>query len=177
MNRSQNNDGDTPVDFISSDILRNYSDQAYGSRSFEGNDDQTQISWRNIGLLAAYVFQHVTGICVMLGPMDNEPKQRKTIVQRKQTKLTEITQPKVVKESPKDEKSEIDKNMASIFNILQKQTQCRLKNLFLNRISFSQIVENIFALSFLVKDGIVEINVDENGKHFVVEKMLPKLQK
>ena len=70
----------------------------------EGNDDQTQISWRNIGLLATSIFQHVAGICTMLGPMDNEPKQRNVIVQRKQIKPTESTRPEVVKESPEDEK-------------------------------------------------------------------------
>ena len=45
----------------------------------------------DIGLFAAFVFQHVAGICTMLGPMDNEPKQRKAIVQRKKIKPTEST--------------------------------------------------------------------------------------
>lgn len=84
----------------------------------EGIDDQTQISWRNIGILAASIFQHVARIFTMLGPMDNEPKQRKDIVQRKQTKSTKSTRPKAVKESLEDEKSETNKNMAGIFNVL-----------------------------------------------------------
>lgn len=46
--------------------------------------------------------------------------------------------------------------------------------MFLNRIPFSQIVESIIALSFIVKDGRVEINIDENGKYFVVPKNSPR---
>jgi len=77
VNILHNSNGATPIDFISSNILRNYGDQAYGSRSLEGNDDQTQISWRNLGLLISYVFHDAAGICTMLGSMDNEPKQKK----------------------------------------------------------------------------------------------------
>ena len=87
----------------------------------------------------------------MLGPMDNEPKQRKAIVQRKQTKSTESTRLEALKESPEYEKSETDENMARIFNIFRKQKKAILENLVLNRISFSHTVGNIFSLSFLVR--------------------------
>lgn len=65
------------------------------------------------------------------------------------------------------EKTDTDKNMATMFNILRRTKRARLENLIINRKSFAQTVENLFSLSFLVKDGRAEISLDENRLHYV----------
>ncbi|XP_020970263.1 non-structural maintenance of chromosomes element 4 homolog B-like [Arachis ipaensis] len=69
---------------------------------------------------------------------------------------------------PREVEADIDKNMLTMFNILRKNSVVKLENLILNRNSFAQTVENLFTLSFLVKDERDEIKVNEAGSQLVV---------
>lgn len=74
-----------------------------------------------------------------------------------------------VEDNGSEVKTDTDKNMGIMFGILRRNKTVKLEHLILNRKSFAQTVENLFALSFLVKDGRAEITIDKNGSHFVCE--------
>ncbi|GMH18731.1 hypothetical protein Nepgr_020572 [Nepenthes gracilis] len=123
-------------------------------------------------LLRDWGQQGGTGCCTMLGPMNTELKQRKSFVRRKHVRPTESERPEEVNEN-QEERTDTDKNMATMFDILRKHRRVRLENLILNRHSFAQTVENLFALSFLVKDGRAEIIVNNKGHHLVSPRNAP----
>ncbi|KAK7343224.1 hypothetical protein VNO77_11808 [Canavalia gladiata] len=160
--RSLTNEGVTPSHFVTS-LLKHYA-----------QGPQNSINWNKLGLAVSPIFLSVHGSSTMLGPMDNELKQRKTGVPRKRAPPpTATSRPQQLDEAVGEEKTDTDKNMSTMFGVLRERKRVRLENLIFNRTSFAQTVENLFALSFLVKDGRAEISLDENRSHYVSPKNAP----
>ncbi|XP_038879818.1 non-structural maintenance of chromosomes element 4 homolog A isoform X2 [Benincasa hispida] len=169
--RSQSNEGVTPSDFVSC-LLREFADINSSMKSEE--HDLVSVSWKDIGLSVSSIFMNGHGCRTMLGPMSNQLKQRKTNnVSRKRSRPTESSRPAEVEDTGSEAKTDTDKNMGIMFGILRRNKTVKLEHLILNRKSFAQTVENLFALSFLVKDGRAEITIDKNGSHFVSPKNAP----
>ncbi|GAA0161489.1 hypothetical protein LIER_17791 [Lithospermum erythrorhizon] len=168
--KAHSSDGITPSDFISC-LLKDFGERAGLSNNID--EERNSVRWRDIGRAVSNVFPSAFGCFTMVGPLDTELKQRKPVVHKKRTKESEKARPEELDDSVAEEKTDTDKNMATMFGILRKNRNVRLENLILNRNSFAQTVENLFALSFLVKDGRAEIEVDDKGCHFVVPKNAP----
>ncbi|KAG6411452.1 hypothetical protein SASPL_129534 [Salvia splendens] len=167
--KAYNSDGLTPSEFVSC-ILRDFGKEG-GPCSYR-NELRSSIRWEDIGEAVSVVFRSAPGCRTMIGPMNNELKRRKTVLRRMRAKPARNIRPEELDEKDHD-KTTTDKNMATIFNILRKNRKAKLENLMLNRKSFAQTVENLFALSFLIKDGRTEISVDDSGRHLVSPKNAP----
>ncbi|KAB1668824.1 hypothetical protein ES319_1Z104800v1 [Gossypium barbadense] len=162
--KATNGDGITISDFVDS-LVRDFAKQS--SRQ----DGRTLIDWKKIGIEFSDASRSSRGCRTMIGPMDTQMKQRKA--RRKRARLVENEQPAEVDDTDIKKKTNTDINMATMFDILRKHRIVRLEQLVLNRNSFAQTVENIFALSFLVKDGRADIKLDEKGIHLVSPKNAP----
>ncbi|XP_010461946.1 PREDICTED: non-structural maintenance of chromosomes element 4 homolog A-like [Camelina sativa] len=168
--KSQSSHGVSPAEFVNALI------SGFGQGSLEVDADETaQVSmkWKDLGVAVCSTVLVSCGCSTMLGPMDTELKQKKRAANRKRTKLGEGVRPDEVDDTQSEEKTDTDKNMAIMFTILGRKKRVRLENLVLNRWSFAQTVENLFALSFLAKDGRVEIIVDKSGSHFALPRNGP----
>ncbi|KAG2328483.1 hypothetical protein Bca4012_037439 [Brassica carinata] len=168
--KSHSANGVSPAEFVNALV------NGFGQASLVVDGDETapvSLKWKELGLAVCATVFVSCGCSTMLGPMDTELKERKRAVYRKRTKLGEGVRPEEVDDTQSEEKTDTDKNMAIMFNILRQKKRPRLENLVLNRRSFAQTVENLFALSFLAKDGRVEIIVDKNGSHFALPRNAP----
>ncbi|KAI4300698.1 hypothetical protein L6164_034044 [Bauhinia variegata] len=170
--KALNNNGLTPSDFVLF-IVKEFGEQR-GSVS-RTEDCRNSVVWKDIGVAVSHAFKGGPGCCTMIGPMDIEIK-RKAVAQRKNVGVGPSANSAVAR--PEDlgsteERTDTDKHMLIMFNILRKNRAVKLENLVLNRNSFAQTVENLFALSFLLKDGRAEIKMDEAGSQLVSPRNAP----
>ncbi|KAG0303156.1 nuclear protein [Dissophora globulifera] len=131
------------------------------------DNEQQDMDWSKIGRMALKWTQKVPSMDFMLGPMSVEHKSRAvTNRQRIVRDPNAMRKPQELREEDiARQENETTKNVMQIAGILEQLTEkVNLFKLIINPESFGQTVENIFYLSFLVRDGkasIMEEDVDD----------------
>nr|CAB3483449.1 unnamed protein product [Digitaria exilis] len=164
--KEENRDGPTPAEFVTA-LLRNFS-----VKTTPLDDWDESFSWSSLGSAVSPLFMTATGCQTMHGPMGLGIKERRCVVRKQSGRLgSRPAEPELALDQ--DERNDTDKNVVVMFGLLKNHKPVKLEHLILNRQSFAQTAENLFALSFLVKDGRAEIDVVDNGDCFVAPRNAP----
>jgi len=132
------------------------------------------LKWETIGIRVEPFFDKVPKIDNMIGPLSTEQKEKKTIVKhaRENKNSVNLKKPQELrKEDIKEQENETTKNVVQICEILDRVGKINLFEFIINPESYSQTVENIFYLSFLIRDG--KAILDEEDGELVIERTDP----
>lgn len=143
-----------------------------------GRDSPEAMDWMAIGRTVAHMWQPAVGVCCMMGTLSAQAKFRRQVIRYKKAPLAEVTRPDEIKEVEEADKQETDRNMEEIWRLLKADggAAIPLLELVMNpypdvSIGFGQTAENIFGLSFLVRDSKACFFKDTDGR--IMVKMVP----
>ncbi|EJU03955.1 hypothetical protein DACRYDRAFT_93456 [Dacryopinax primogenitus] len=137
----------------------------------EDEDEQGPLDWEIAGWRAVKRTRRVIGMDFMLGPLSVEQKkravQKRVRIERNkedETRPIELTEADIERSE-----NETTRNVQDVFEVLHAQTgSTNIFRLVINPHSFAQSVENVFYLSFSIRDGKVALEQDEETGEFCV---------
>nr|CAG8550609.1 13243_t:CDS:2 [Entrophospora candida] len=142
-----------------------YISKVVGRLKVRNADNEDYYDWKKIGKLAAQSTLRVPTTGFILGPLSIEQKERQKTVRRVLEKHEkDLKTPVELKENDiRRQENETTRNVRMIYDVLGESQPINFFNFIINPHSFGQTVENIFYLSFLVRDGKVSID-DDSGQ-------------
>ncbi|KAJ7271228.1 Nse4 C-terminal-domain-containing protein [Mycena rebaudengoi] len=137
----------------------------------EERDDDRPLEWARIGRRALAKSRRVPAMGFMLGPLSIEQKLRASNKQRAKFEKNEEdqTKPQELREEDIERaENETTKNVATVRTVMYEVGEINLFKLVINPQSFAQSVENIFYLSFLIRDAQAAFQINEEGEPLVL---------
>ncbi|KAF8063801.1 NSE4A [Scenedesmus sp. PABB004] len=150
------NQGRTPADLVRALRARFVADPLPGQGAGDVCD------WASLGAEAAALHRRGPGLGCMLGPLAAEAKARKQGVRRAKRAADALERPAELQGGEEGEAQETDRNMEAMWAALRRRGGGALPvvQLVCSHASFAETVENVFTLSFLVRDQRVRLLPD-----------------
>ncbi|KAJ3514329.1 hypothetical protein NLJ89_g2436 [Agrocybe chaxingu] len=143
----------------------------------DGEDipDQPALDWDRIGRKAMAKSRRIPAMGFMLGPLSIEQRKRAQVKRSKLEKNKEDERkPQELKEEDiSRSQNETTKNVATLKAILDELGPVNIFTFVVNPNDFAQSVENIFYLSFLIRDGTVAFET-QDGEPIIYSCEQPK---
>ncbi|CAG8441781.1 6477_t:CDS:10 [Ambispora leptoticha] len=140
-----------------------------GSQPHLEEEDDAPLDWLGLGKVAARFTTRVPSMAYMLGPLSIEQKERtkgKSQVRIEKNEKDLRTPISMKEQDIERQENETTRNVKMIADFIQERQPINLFEFIINPESFSQTIENLFYLSFLVRDGQVSID-DEDGQPII----------
>ncbi|KAJ7613750.1 Nse4 C-terminal-domain-containing protein [Mycena polygramma] len=141
-------------------------DDVFSDDSDLEEDSDSPLDWGRIGLHALAKSRRVPAMGFMLGPLSMEQKQRapRRHARLEKNKNDERRPQEIREEDIARSENETTKNVAMVAAVLDQVETINLFKLVINPESFAQSVENIFYLSFLIRDAKVAFEINQIGE-------------
>ncbi|KAI9309181.1 Nse4 C-terminal-domain-containing protein [Cunninghamella echinulata] len=133
--------------------------------------------WEKLGKRAARFGRRGHASNFILGPLSVEKKAKRVVRQVRVTKNKEdLVQPAKLKiDDVQQQTNETSSNVNQIYKILDKHGPTNYFEFITNPESFSQSVENMFYVSFLIRNGVAEID-DTSGQPILSTRAHPSME-
>ncbi|KAJ7903871.1 Nse4 C-terminal-domain-containing protein [Mycena leptocephala] len=140
------------------------------SEASDVEEDDAPLDWGKVGRRAMAKSRRVPAMGFMTGPLSIEQKQRAPNKKRakfEKNKKDETRPQEIREEDIARSENETTKNVAIVATVLEQVEKINLFKLVINPESFAQSVENIFYLSFLIRDAKVAFEISEDDEPLV----------
>ncbi|CAO3609108.1 unnamed protein product [Cunninghamella echinulata] len=151
-------------------------------KTFCGGNNNTENpnqewKWEKLGKRAARFGRRGHASNFILGPLSVEKKAKRVVRQVRVTKNKEdLVQPAKLKiDDVQQQTNETSSNVNQIYKILDKHGPTNYFKFITNPESFSQSVENMFYVSFLIRNGVAEID-DTSGQPILSTRAHPSME-